>query len=120
MVEGEVGEICVKGKNIFSRYYGKNEEIFNNGWFRTGDLAYKDDTGNYWFADRIKNVIIISKWTEALKRFTPNKGSFSINGTNLSLFKAPKESKKETRAILTSNPCPDLVSSNCVNPPTKL
>ncbi|MFL2827382.1 MAG: class I adenylate-forming enzyme family protein [Paracoccaceae bacterium] len=58
VVEGEVGEICVKGKNIFSRYYGKNEEIFNNGWFRTGDLAYKDERGNYWFADRIRNVII--------------------------------------------------------------
>ena len=58
VVEGEVGEICVKGNNVFSRYYGKNEEIFNNGWFRTGDLAYKDDRRNYWFADRIKNVII--------------------------------------------------------------
>lgn len=58
VTEGKVGEICVKGKNVFSRYYGKNEEIFNNGWFRTGDLAYKDDRGNYWFADRIKNVII--------------------------------------------------------------
>ena len=56
--EGTVGEICAKGKNVFSRYYGENEEIFNNGWFRTGDLAYKDDRGNYWFADRIKNVII--------------------------------------------------------------
>ena len=58
VAEGEVGEICVKGKNVFSRYYGKNEEIFNNGWFRTGDLAFKDERGNYWFADRIKNVII--------------------------------------------------------------
>lgn len=56
---GEVGEICVKGKNLFSRYYGKEKvPVFSGGWFKTGDLAVKDSEGNYWFVDRIKNVII--------------------------------------------------------------
>ncbi len=58
VTQGETGEICVKGKNLFSRYYGQKESAFSFGWFKTGDLASRDCQGNYWFADRIKNVII--------------------------------------------------------------
>ena len=56
--QGKVGEICVRGDSLFSRYTGKNDGGFYSGWFRTGDLARKDSLENYWFVDRIKNVII--------------------------------------------------------------
>lgn len=58
---GEAGEIWVKGPNNFSHYW-KNPEATAaavvDGWFRTGDVAYADDKGLYWFADRVKHIII--------------------------------------------------------------
>ena len=57
----QVGEICVRGRNILSQYW-KDPELTENsiqdGWFHTGDMAQKDEDGLYWFADRIKHIII--------------------------------------------------------------
>ena len=57
----ETGEICVRGDNILTHYW-KNpratKQTIADGWFRTGDIARVDDDGNYWFADRLKHVII--------------------------------------------------------------
>ncbi len=58
---GEPGEIQVKGPNILSGYWGAEEETaraFADGFFRTGDVAVKDEGGLFWFADRIKHVVI--------------------------------------------------------------
>jgi fatty-acyl-CoA synthase len=55
------GEICVKGGNTFSHYW-KNPvataETISDGWVKTGDVAYCDNAGNYWFTDRLKHIII--------------------------------------------------------------
>ena len=58
VMEGELGEICVKGRSTFLKYFDDKKQVFDNGWFKTGDLARKDIHGNYWFVDRIKNIII--------------------------------------------------------------
>jgi fatty-acyl-CoA synthase len=58
---GEPGEIWVKGPNNFSHYWQNpeaTEAAIVDGWFRTGDVAYRDEKGLYWFADRVKHVII--------------------------------------------------------------
>ncbi len=58
---GETGEIIVKGANIFSRYWNDPEatsEACQDGWFKTGDVAKLDRNKQYWFTDRLKNVII--------------------------------------------------------------
>ncbi|MFW2243369.1 long-chain-fatty-acid--CoA ligase [Rhodococcus opacus] len=58
---GEVGEIAVKGHNIMKGYYGRpaaTAEAIRGGWFRTGDLARKDDDGFYFIVDRSKDMII--------------------------------------------------------------
>lgn len=56
-----IGEIFAKGPSIMLGYY-KNEmltqEVFENGWFKTGDLGYMDDEGFLHIAGRKKNVII--------------------------------------------------------------
>ncbi|MCP4218895.1 MAG: acyl--CoA ligase [bacterium] len=58
---GEVGEIVVKGDNIFVGYY-KNEALYSkvvvNGYFHTGDLGYRDEKGIFYFVDRKKDLII--------------------------------------------------------------
>ena len=61
VAEGTPGEIWVKGANTLLSYWKNAEETeaaIQDGWFRTGDVASVDADGNYWFADRIKHVII--------------------------------------------------------------
>ena len=58
---GGIGEILVKGDNVLECYWEDELETKKNisdGWFHTGDIAKCDKNGNYWFIDRIKNVII--------------------------------------------------------------
>jgi len=61
MPTGEVGEIWVRGDNILTRYWNNEEASaasITDGWFHTGDMARVDADGLYWFADRLKHVII--------------------------------------------------------------
>jgi len=55
------GEIWVKGENILSEYW-RNPDMtaaaIQDGWFKTGDVATRDSDGQYYFADRIKHVVI--------------------------------------------------------------
>ncbi|MFH1326798.1 MAG: inositol monophosphatase family protein [archaeon] len=57
----EIGEIALKGDNIFIGYY-KNPEayqkVIKNKYFLTGDLGYKDETGKFYYVDRKKDLII--------------------------------------------------------------
>ena len=60
--EGEVGELCARGPQIFSGYYKNPEETaiaLRDGWLHTGDLARWDD-GFLVMADRRKEMIINS------------------------------------------------------------
>jgi len=58
---GEIGQIGLKGDNVFVGYY-KNKKAYRNAFFNdyflTGDLGYKDETGKYYFSDREKDLII--------------------------------------------------------------
>ena len=59
--EGHVGEIWVKGDNILTHYWNNEAascQAITEGWFHTGDLARRDAKGLFWFADRLKHVII--------------------------------------------------------------
>ncbi|SOC41847.1 o-succinylbenzoate--CoA ligase [Ureibacillus acetophenoni] len=59
--QGEVGELIIKGGNVFKEYWGlpeKTAEAIIDGWFYTGDLAYKDEEGYIYIAGRKKDMII--------------------------------------------------------------
>lgn len=58
---GELGEVVVRGHNVFSGYLGRPEataQALVDGWFRTGDLGTKDEDGFLRIVDRKKDVII--------------------------------------------------------------
>jgi malonyl-CoA/methylmalonyl-CoA synthetase len=58
---GQTGEIWLRGPNVTPGYWRKPEETamaFEQGWFRTGDLAKVDEEGYYYLTDRIKHIII--------------------------------------------------------------
>jgi fatty-acyl-CoA synthase len=67
--EGEIvteamarGEVCVRGPNVTSGYWRRPEAtaeaIDADGWFRTGDVAYRDAEGFLYIVDRVKDMII--------------------------------------------------------------
>ena len=57
----ELGEVCMQGNIVMMGYY-KDEAAtlasFENGWFRTGDLAVMHDDGYLQLKDRSKDIII--------------------------------------------------------------
>ncbi len=58
---GGVGELLLKGPRLMKEYAFNPEmtaKTIKDGWLYTGDLAYKDDEGFIFFADRAKDLII--------------------------------------------------------------
>ncbi|MPY56556.1 long-chain-fatty-acid--CoA ligase [Streptomyces spongiae] len=58
---GTIGEIAISGHNVMKGYYKRPDataEAVRDGWFRTGDLARKDQDGFYYIVDRAKDMII--------------------------------------------------------------
>jgi len=59
---GGPGELQVKGPNVMVGYYKdpeRTKEAFTeDGWFRTGDLAQKDEQGRIYIRGRLKTMIL--------------------------------------------------------------
>ena len=62
---GETGEIVINIKNglpcgLATCYYGdkeKTDEVWHDGYYHTGDTAWRDEDGFYWYVGRIDDVI---------------------------------------------------------------
>lgn len=58
---GAVGEMAVRGPNVFQGYWNRPEEnarAFADGWFLTGDMGWMDERGFFTLVDRRKNMIL--------------------------------------------------------------
>ncbi len=63
--DGETGEIVVKTSDkvpcgLFDGYYkdkAKTDEVWHDGYYHTGDTAWRDEDGFYWYVGRVDDVI---------------------------------------------------------------
>ena len=58
---GERGELRIRGASVIDGYWDRpeaNAEAFEDGWLKTGDVAYLDDEGYLFIVDRIKDLVI--------------------------------------------------------------
>jgi malonyl-CoA/methylmalonyl-CoA synthetase len=61
VLDGEPGELFLKGENIFAGYWRRDEATraaFHAGYFRTGDLATRSSDGYYTLSGRKSDLII--------------------------------------------------------------
>jgi long-chain acyl-CoA synthetase len=60
MPVGEIGELVIKGPQVFKGYHNMPTETANalrDGWLYTGDIAQMDEDGYFYIVDRKKELI---------------------------------------------------------------
>ena len=64
--DGEVGEICIRVPEdehpcgLFKGYYQdpeRTDEVLHDGFYHTGDTAWRDEAGYFWYVGRVDDVI---------------------------------------------------------------
>jgi len=62
-LEGDPGELVVRGPNVFAGYWddaATTDAVLVDGWLHTGDIAVADADGWLTLVDRAKDVVIVS------------------------------------------------------------
>src|SRR5690606_17488076 len=60
---GEVGQVYINSpRNLLGYLHddAATAAVLANGWLRTGDLARRDEDGDFWFAGRNTDVIVLA------------------------------------------------------------
>ncbi|HUC38285.1 MAG TPA: AMP-binding protein [Acidimicrobiales bacterium] len=64
VLDGDPGEIWVRGPNVFAGYWGDEpstaEVLTPDGWLRTGDVGVVGPDGDLYVVDRKKDLVIVS------------------------------------------------------------
>jgi long-chain acyl-CoA synthetase len=117
----EDGEILAKGPNVMKGYYKKEaetKEVFEGGWFHTGDIGYLDKDGFLVITDRKKDLIVTAggknvapQLIENMIKTNPYVSSVLVLGNNrrfISAIVVPDFEKLEPYARLKNIPYESL------------
>ncbi|MBU8917954.1 long-chain fatty acid--CoA ligase [Bacillus sp. FJAT-29953] len=95
------GEVLVKGPSVMKGYY-KNEEataeVFEDGWFKTGDIGSIDEEGYLKIVDRKKRIIVLTTGKNVAPQPVENAMTQSIYISNAVLV---GQDKKYVIALIT-------------------
>lgn len=110
-----IGEIAVRGHNVMKGYYNRPEataEAIHDGWFRTGDLARRDNDGWYYIVDRSKDMIIrggYNVYPREIEELLITHPAVSL----VAVVGVPHESYgEEIKAVVVKNPSYDDVTAD--------
>ena len=59
----EIGELIFKGPGVVRGYYQDtihNQSCFKDGWYHSGDLAKRDEEGNFYFIERKSGMMKVA------------------------------------------------------------
>lgn len=121
VLEGDAGEIWVRGPNLFAGYWGDPAAtagaLTPDGWLRTGDVAVADDRGWLTLVDRVKDLVIVSGFNvypaevEAVLRSHPDVEQAAVVG---------EASERTGEAVVAyvvaapgASPDPDALVAHC-------
>ncbi len=103
--EDGIGEIIVKGNNVFLGYLNdeeKSKEVIKDNWLYTGDLGKIDEDGYIFIYGRNKNMIVLPNgkkvFPEEIEELINN-----IDGVNESLVYENENTKKINAIIVTND-----------------
>jgi len=105
----EVGELEIRGTSVMEGYYKRpdlNESLFNEGWLRTGDLAYfVEGPGGgppeLVICGRIKDVIIVAGRNIFPEDIERTVGSVEgVRAGNVIAFGVESSKRKETIVVV--------------------
>ncbi len=80
------GEICIRGRNVITGYWGGRGGVDDNGWCHTGDIGYFDERGLLHLVDRLKDMVktggenVASAEVEAVLREHPAVAEVAVVG----------------------------------------
>ena len=58
---GDAGELWIRGPNVMSGYWddlGATDQVFQDGWYRSGDVAQRNDEGFVFIVGREREMLI--------------------------------------------------------------
>lgn len=94
------GEILVRGPSVFKGYWNKPEEtanVFEDGWFKTGDIGYLDADGFLTITDRKKDL----QKTSGGKFISPQPIEIKLTSSSMVAYAAVfAEGRKFASAVL--------------------
>jgi long-chain acyl-CoA synthetase len=103
---GEIGEVVVQGRNVMAGYWNNPEataDVLQDGWYRTGDLGYVNETDHLFLVDRAKDMIITG--AENVYSFEVEDVLYRFEGIlEVAVFGIPHEKWGEAvHAVVVSN-----------------
>jgi len=63
VLDGEIGNLCVKGGSLFAGYWNRHEvtqSVLQGPWYSTGDKYTRDADGYYWYRGRADDMLRVS------------------------------------------------------------
>ncbi len=105
------GAILARGPNIMKGYY-KNaaltRQVMEDGWFKTGDIGYKDRDGYLFFTGRSKDIIVLDLGLNLYPREIEDAYSAEAPVKEMCVFDAPSLKGIRDTTVLRAVVVPDM------------